>query len=75
MAKRKRLTAIAPNLMKILKEQRKMLKLERDHTNKLSKILKKQAEIMNGQHKLIVDLKTTIEKSNKKMKDFLDSKD
>ena len=75
MAKAKRLTAIAPNLMKILKEQRKMLKLERDHTNKLSKILKRQAEIMNGQHKLIVDLKTIIEKSNKKMKDFLDSKD
>ena len=75
MAKAKRLTAIAPNLMKILKEQRKMLKLERDHTNKLSKILKRQAEIMNGQHKLIVELKTIIEKSNKKMKDFLDSKD
>ena len=75
MAKGKRRTAIAPNLMKILKEQRKMLKLERDHTNKLSKILKKQAEIMNGQHKLIVELKTTIENSNKKMKDFLDSKD
>tara|TARA_B110000090_G_C13226243_1_gene386798 strand:- start:177 stop:404 length:228 start_codon:yes stop_codon:yes gene_type:complete len=75
MAKAKRLTAIAPNLMKILKEQRKMLKLERDHTNKLSEILKRQAEIMNGQHKLIVELKTTIENSNKKMKDFLDSKD
>ena len=30
---------------------------------------------MNGQHKLIVELKTTIENSNKKMKDFLDSKD